>query len=91
MNDMSAISQAFIKAPHFAVVGASVNREKFGNRILRWFVLSKRTRIINYSTAANSSSPCMKTPYFDICRYQSNSLDVTPVNPVSRNYIYMYK
>lgn len=46
MNDMSAISQAFIKAPHFAVVGASVNREKFGNRVLRWFVYQKEPELL---------------------------------------------
>jgi hypothetical protein len=34
---MNAISQQFIKAPYFAVVGASVAREKFGNRVLRWY------------------------------------------------------
>ncbi|KAJ8655192.1 hypothetical protein O0I10_009060 [Lichtheimia ornata] len=27
----------FIKSPHFAVVGASTDRSKYGNRVLRWY------------------------------------------------------
>ncbi|KAG2236456.1 CoA-binding protein [Thamnidium elegans] len=46
---MNNIAKNFITTPYFAVVGASIAREKFGNRVLRWF--------------------------------QSNGLDVTPVNP----------
>lgn len=32
----NAIAQRFINNPYFIVVGASSNRQKFGNRILRW-------------------------------------------------------
>ncbi|KAG2194964.1 hypothetical protein INT47_002820 [Mucor saturninus] len=46
---MSSIAKQFINTPHFAVVGASIAKEKFGNKVLKW--------------------------------YQSNGLDVTPVNP----------
>jgi hypothetical protein len=35
---MSTLSQTFIRSPQFAVVGASTNRSKFGNRILRWYL-----------------------------------------------------
>ncbi|KAI9276188.1 CoA-binding protein [Sporodiniella umbellata] len=31
------VAQSFIKNAHFVVVGASSNRQKFGNRILRWY------------------------------------------------------
>jgi predicted CoA-binding protein len=34
---MTTVAQQFIKSPYFAVVGASANREKFGNRVLRWY------------------------------------------------------
>ncbi|KAL4207645.1 hypothetical protein CU097_001146, partial [Rhizopus azygosporus] len=33
----NSIAQQFIKNPHFVVVGASPDRQKFGNRILRWY------------------------------------------------------
>ncbi|KAG1137454.1 hypothetical protein G6F64_010269 [Rhizopus arrhizus] len=33
----NAIAQRFINNPYFIVVGASSNRQKFGNRILRWY------------------------------------------------------
>lgn len=35
---MATATQQFIKSSYFAVVGASTNREKFGNRVLRWCV-----------------------------------------------------
>ncbi|RCH86891.1 hypothetical protein CU098_005088 [Rhizopus stolonifer] len=34
------IAQNFIKNTQFIVVGASSNRQKFGNRILRWYQLN---------------------------------------------------
>ncbi|KAI7899039.1 CoA-binding protein [Cokeromyces recurvatus] len=34
---MSSMSHQFLKNPYFAVVGASTSREKFGNRVLRWY------------------------------------------------------
>lgn len=34
---MSNIAKKFITTPYFAVVGASVAREKFGNKVLRWY------------------------------------------------------
>ncbi|KAI7874572.1 NAD(P)-binding protein [Lichtheimia hyalospora FSU 10163] len=30
-------AQRFIKSTHFAVVGASTDRSKYGNRVLRWY------------------------------------------------------
>ncbi|KAG0224934.1 hypothetical protein BGW41_004870 [Actinomortierella wolfii] len=32
------IKEWFSNAPKFAVVGASTNREKFGNKVLRWYI-----------------------------------------------------
>jgi len=37
MSSASA-QQLFFSAPQFAVVGASTNKEKFGTRILRWYL-----------------------------------------------------
>ncbi|KAI8365184.1 CoA-binding protein [Radiomyces spectabilis] len=36
---MSA-AQRFIRSPQFAVVGASTSPEKFGNKVLRWYIKS---------------------------------------------------
>ncbi|CDS10979.1 hypothetical protein LRAMOSA03243 [Lichtheimia ramosa] len=30
-------AQRFIKSSHFAVIGASTDRSKYGNRVLRWY------------------------------------------------------
>ncbi|KAH7097235.1 NAD(P)-binding protein [Auriculariales sp. MPI-PUGE-AT-0066] len=35
---MSAIQRAFLSSPKFAVVGASTNKEKWGTKVLRWYV-----------------------------------------------------
>ncbi|KAI9475533.1 MAG: CoA-binding protein [Benjaminiella poitrasii] len=35
------MSVQFIKNPYFAVVGASTSREKYGNRVLRWYQSNK--------------------------------------------------
>ncbi|KAI8979918.1 CoA-binding protein [Pilobolus umbonatus] len=38
---MISSPQQFIQSPYFAVVGASSARNKFGNRILRWYQVNK--------------------------------------------------
>jgi predicted CoA-binding protein len=70
---MATVAHQFIKSPYFAVVGASTNREKFGNRVLRWYV-SLYTRYVYMEKLLKRS--------FTLLRYQSNGLDITPINPV---------
>lgn len=73
---MNAIAREFLlENARFAVVGASSNRSKVGNQVLRWypiftFLHSRPIRCFN-------SSLC-----HEISRYQARNLPVTPINPV---------
>ncbi|KZW01831.1 NAD(P)-binding protein [Exidia glandulosa HHB12029] len=35
---MASVQRLFLSAPQFAVVGASTNKEKFGTKVLRWYI-----------------------------------------------------
>ncbi|PVG02430.1 NAD(P)-binding protein [Serendipita vermifera] len=37
MSASAAVQKLFISSPRFAVLGASVDRAKYGNKVLRWY------------------------------------------------------
>ena len=45
MNDESKQIEAFLEGAAFAVVGASANRDKYGNKILRCYLQHGRQAI----------------------------------------------
>ena len=45
MSSVDDKIQAFLAAPSFGVVGASSNREKYGNKVLRCYLQNGRTAI----------------------------------------------
>ncbi len=54
--------QQFLAAPAFGVVGASANRDKYGNKVLRCYQQSGRTVIpVNPNEAAIEGIPCAAT------------------------------
>ncbi|KAJ3014304.1 UNVERIFIED_CONTAM: hypothetical protein HDU68_000346 [Siphonaria sp. JEL0065] len=76
---MSAVQ--FFKAPRFAVVGASADQSKFGNRVLRWYIKQKLpVTPINPKSDVIESISCVKqiAELGDSCQY-SLSLIVPPV------------
>jgi len=53
---------AFLAAPAFAVAGASKNRDKYGNKVLRCFLQNGRTVIpVNPVEAEIEGVPCIKS------------------------------
>jgi len=53
---------AFLAAPAFAVAGASRNRDKYGNKVLRCFLQNGRTVIpVNPVEAEIEGLPCIKS------------------------------
>jgi predicted CoA-binding protein len=38
MTTTTAVQRLFLSSAHFAVVGASADRSKFGNKVLRWYM-----------------------------------------------------
>lgn len=54
--------QRFLMSPSFGVAGASSNREKYGNRVLRCYVQNNRTAIpVNPREAEIEGIPCVAT------------------------------
>jgi len=52
----------FLKAPAFAVIGASSNREKYGNKVLRAYLQNNLTVYpVNPKEAQIENIPCYKT------------------------------
>lgn len=59
---------SFFASSHYAVVGASTNRAKYGNRVLRWCVLGLPARVGTQLTLQTT-------------RYLDHNLPVDPINP----------
>lgn len=57
--DMDKAIETFLSAPVFAVAGASQNRQKYGNKVLRCYMQNDRRAIpINPGAAEIEGQPC---------------------------------
>ena len=61
MNIQEQIQQ-FLASPAFGVIGASANREKYGNKVLRCYLQnSKKTFPVNQNETEIEGIPCVAT------------------------------
>ncbi len=59
---MDARIEKFLSAPAFGVVGASTNRDKYGNRVLRCYLQNDKKAIpVNPKEAEIEGIPCVST------------------------------
>jgi predicted CoA-binding protein len=62
MKSIDAKIAAFLAAPAFGVAGASKNRDKYGNKILRCYQMNHREAVpINPVEAEIEGVPCVKS------------------------------
>jgi predicted CoA-binding protein len=60
--DTQTLIQEFLASPVFAVVGASTNREKYGNKVLRSYLQRGRTvHCVHPSETAIEGVPCVRS------------------------------
>ena len=84
--DIEAAIEAFLAAPVFAVAGASRNREKYGNKVLRCYLQNDRRAIpINPGCSEVEGQPCY--PSIGSVTEPIKSLSIITSPPVTEHIV----